>query len=58
MDDKLLTINEISNIFGRKKSSIYKWVKDGSFPKPVMSGRWSAVHIQRYLSHLRGDDND
>ena len=53
-----LTQPEISNWIKVSKSTVYKWVKDGQFPRPVMLGkaekngtaRWIRADIIQWLS--------
>tara|TARA_B100000989_G_C19308496_1_gene371487 strand:- start:152 stop:397 length:246 start_codon:yes stop_codon:yes gene_type:complete len=53
-----LTQPEISNWIKVSKSTVYKWVKDGQFPRPVMLGkpekngtaRWIRSDIIQWLS--------
>ena len=53
-----LTQPEISSWIKVSKSTVYKWVKDGQFPKPVMLGkpekngtsRWIKDDILEWLS--------
>lgn len=35
---EFLNVNDIMKITGAAKSTIYSWVKQGSFPKPVTTG--------------------
>lgn len=38
MQEKLLTYKEVTDICGLARSTIYKWVQNGKFPKPVKLG--------------------
>lgn len=51
--DRLIRLPEVESATGCKKSTIYKLLKDGSFPRPVrLSSRmvaWSEVAVQRWV---------
>lgn len=58
---KLIKISEVCEWLCVSKSSIYKWVNDGTFPKPVILGpdegpkvsasRWREDEIQEWLDN-------
>lgn len=52
--EKLLRLNEVVEIIGISKATVYKWIKLGKFPKPVkLSARlvaWKSVDIQNFIS--------
>jgi len=53
--NKFITINEVINIVGFKKSTIYKFIKTRSFPKPVKIGRssrWKLSDINSWLKQF------
>ena len=53
--EKLLTIKEITNIIGFKQSTIYKFIKTNSFPKPIKIGRssrWKLSDINNWLKQF------
>ena len=66
--DRLLTIREVSILTSLSRATVYRKVRDGSFPRPfpVSAGRvaWSALavrewrmncaHTQSSKAHLRG----
>ena len=61
--NKMLRIAEISEWLNVSKSTIYKWVKDGNFPKPLILGdgdrsaasRWMEREVNEWLdSRPRG----
>jgi len=39
--ERLLTIREVEQLTGFKKSSVYSFIEAGDFPKPAKIGRWS-----------------
>lgn len=51
--DRLIRLPEVESATGCKKSTIYKLLKDGSFPRPVrLSARmvaWSEAAVQRWV---------
>ena len=54
MDKKLYRLNELSELLSIGKSTIWAWVKDGEFPKPIqISSRmtcWSGPDIERWIN--------
>ena len=50
---KLITLKEVSDLVGLKKSAIYARISEGNFPNPVKLGskcsRWSLAEIQEYI---------
>ncbi|MEO1957999.1 MAG: AlpA family phage regulatory protein [Nautiliaceae bacterium] len=52
--DKLLTIKEVINIVGLKKSTIYHFINKGKFPKQIKIGhlsRWRLSDIQDWIDN-------
>jgi prophage regulatory protein len=52
----LLTLKELIMILKFKKSTIYKWIKEGKFPKPLKFGRssrWTEVMIKEFIDGLK-----
>lgn len=51
--DRLIRLPEVESVTGTKKSTIYKLVRDGSFPQPVrLSARmvaWSEAAVQAWI---------
>lgn len=50
--EKLIPIGAVEEHTGLKKSSIYKRIKDGTFPKPVKLGhasRWMASQVADWI---------
>ncbi len=54
MSDRLLRRREVEEITGMGRSSIYRLMQDGSFPRPVRVGpaavRWRASAIDDWLA--------
>ena len=52
--DRLLTCKEITAETGLSRSTIYRLVRDGSFPKPIRIGsrgmRWPESDIRAWLA--------
>lgn len=42
-DNRLMRITEISDWLNVSKSTIYKWVSEGAFPKPIILGEESGA---------------
>ena len=40
--DRLIRLPEVERVTGFKKSTLYGWVKEGAFPRPIQIGRMSA----------------
>tara|TARA_R100001377_G_scaffold11634_1_gene5815 strand:+ start:1534 stop:1758 length:225 start_codon:yes stop_codon:yes gene_type:complete len=58
-EERLLKIAELTEWLGISHSTIYKWVNDGSFPKPLVLGdtgaknsstRWIEAEIVEWLA--------
>ena len=52
--EKLLTIKEGSSMVGFKKSTLYKKIRDGTFPRPLKIGtssRWKLSEIQKWIEN-------
>ena len=53
MGDRLLRRREVEAITGMGRSSIYRLMQDGEFPRPVRVGnaavRWKASDITRWV---------
>lgn len=53
--DRLIRIDEVRNLVGRSRASIYRDVSKWTFPQPVKAGastRWFASEIQDYIRRL------
>ena len=57
MSDRLLRRREVENITGMSRSSIYRLMQEGEFPRPVRVGsaavRWRASDITLWLESRR-----
>jgi len=56
--ERFLTINEVVNIVGFKKSTIYKFIRNKTFPKPIKIGRssrWKLSDINNWLNQFIGN---
>ncbi|WP_281951896.1 helix-turn-helix transcriptional regulator [Nitrosophilus kaiyonis] len=55
--DKLITIKEVSSLIGMKKPTIYKYIRDGKFPKPIKIGvrasRWSFNDVMNWIEEQK-----
>ncbi len=50
---RLIRLPEVEKATGVKKSIIYKWIKEGSFPCPVKAGRsslWRSDELDIWLN--------
>lgn len=53
---RLIPIGSVEELTGFKKSSIYKWIQEGSFPPPVKIGRssrWASDEIDAWIDSMR-----
>jgi len=54
--EQLLTLKEVVEIVGFKKSTIYKFIKKGKFPRPLKFGkssRWTKSEINEWINNLK-----
>ena len=64
MDQIILRLPTVQNITGAKRSTIYAWIKEGTFPKPVRLGErsvgWLKTEVQAWvnsrITKSRGND--
>lgn len=61
---KLLTIEDVMKLNIGKRTTLWKKVRDGKFPKPIKLGdassspiRWYESDIQDYIRNLGNDEN-
>ena len=58
--ERLLTIKQIADETGISRSTIYRRMEEGTFPKPVRIGpratRWRASTIKDWLEGLKDSD--
>lgn len=51
-EEKLLTLKEVVDLVSFKRSTIYKFISQGSFPKPLKIGRssrWKLSDIKEWM---------
>lgn len=52
-NDYFLDLNEVMEVSGLKRSTLYKYMDDGCFPKPIKFGSrkiaWNREDIQKWL---------
>ncbi|AEM49146.1 Phage transcriptional regulator, AlpA [Acidithiobacillus ferrivorans] len=52
--DRILRIDEVSKIVGISRSSIYNYMKEGSFPEKIRLGvrmvGWLESHVQTWIT--------
>ncbi len=57
--ERLLTLKEVINLIGFKKATIYKYIKNGKFPKQIKIGkasRWKLSDIEKWInSHIKDE---
>jgi len=53
-DSPYQTRQELENLFKVSPATIYRWIKEGNFPKPVRLGanmvRWKASDIEAWMT--------
>jgi prophage regulatory protein len=67
-EEKLMRIAEVTDWLNVSKSTIYKWVKEGTFPKPIILGeesgsknntsRWVETEVVAWLASRPRGKND
>lgn len=54
--DRLLRLNEVCELLGTSRSTVWRWVKEGRLPRPMRlssgSTRWSSSELARWRSVL------
>ena len=53
--ERLLPISEVCQMLGRARSSVYRAVQNGEFPRPVRVGgsaRWPLSEVQAHIKKL------
>jgi len=57
MNQKLLNVNEVSNLINASKSSIYNYVKDQSIPSIKLNGKilFSREDIERWIDNNKNE---
>ena len=55
----LLRLDEVSNLVGASRSSIYRWVKEARFPRPVKLGEraiaWPSDEVESFIESRRAE---
>jgi len=58
---KLITVKELAEYLDVTTAAIYKWVKEGSMPRPIRFGgprsmlRWQPDQIETWLEERKND---
>lgn len=51
-NDRLIALPEVTHIAGYSRATIYRWIREGSFPKPCHPGgsssRWSETEVRAW----------
>ena len=54
---KLLKLAEVTRMLNISRSSLYKWMEEGSFPRPIKLGitacRWHRQDVETWLDTRR-----
>ncbi|MDY6949108.1 MAG: AlpA family phage regulatory protein [Pseudomonadota bacterium] len=50
-----LTVREVLKIVPIDRSTLFRWVKNGRFPKRHKAGGWLRADIERWLTEHEGD---
>ncbi len=66
LSDKYIKIGEIAKILNVSRTTIYRWMEEGSFPKPVHFGdarknstiRWIQEEVEEWLKKRPRDKTD
>ena len=54
INEVMLNVDQLSDTFKKNKSTIYRWVKAGKFPKPIKiqnSTMWRESEIKAFLDN-------
>ncbi len=55
MNEKFLRLKQVIEIIGVSKATIWRWVNDGTFPKPIkisaMVTVWKNSDIEAYMAN-------
>ena len=61
MSIKILRRNEVEQIVGLSRSTIYAMMAEKTFPKPIKLGRravgWRSSDIEKWLKDMQEDQN-
>ena len=66
LSDKYIKIGEIAKILNVSRTTIYRWMEEGSFPKPVHFGearknstiRWIQEEVEEWLKKRPREKTD
>lgn len=54
---KIININELVNILGVSKTTLWRWRKEGDFPEPIILGKniivWKESQIEEWLNNKK-----
>jgi prophage regulatory protein len=58
-DEGFISVDTASVLFEISSATLWRWVKDGNFPKPVKLGdnctRWNVGTLRKYVQDLLSD---
>lgn len=57
---KLLNIQQVAELLQIHEKTVYKWMKQGRFPKPIKSWgspRWDYDEVMKYVRNDRSEEN-
>ncbi|ELY2920577.1 AlpA family phage regulatory protein [Cronobacter sakazakii] len=52
MNEKLMPISAVTEVTGYATSTIYEWMREGKFPRPVKNGRsvrWPSSEVDAWI---------
>ncbi|MES2585827.1 MAG: AlpA family phage regulatory protein [Pseudomonadota bacterium] len=56
---KLIRLNQVRDVTGLSRSSIYAFIENGKFPRQIKIGEravaWDEMDIQNWISHRKQD---
>ena len=65
--NRLLRVSEVAKLLGVSTSTLYKWVKQGQFPRPIMLGpmkpkqrqtkRWVLSEVEEWVNERAREDD-
>ena len=61
-DNKILNLKQVLDITGRTKSTLYRWMDEGKFPKPYHLNKtatshscgWANDEVQNWIEGIKG----
>ncbi len=54
-EERLLTLREVVDLVSFKRSTIYKFIREGTFPRPLKIGRssrWKLSDIKKWMEQF------